>query len=160
MASLIKTPTKTNPLLARYLLALATRPLLTKCITSGILSFVQEVLASHLAGVPFNVSRNAPAIEQLLATAKVDMRAFKMAIYGFFVSAPMGHYLMGALQKAFAGKTGRASKIGQLAASNLIIAPIQTFVFLSCMAIISGAQTTEAVLARVKGGFRKMITAS
>jgi peroxisomal membrane protein 2 len=48
-----------------------------------------------------------------------------MALYGFFISAPLGHFLVGALQKAFAGKTGTAAKIGQIVASNLLIAPIQ-----------------------------------
>ena len=39
----------------------------------------------------------------------------------------MGHVLVGTLQKAFAGKTGSAARIGQLLANNLIVAPIQTF---------------------------------
>jgi len=55
------------------------------------------------------------------------MRALKIAAYGFFISAPMGHVLVGTLQKAFAGKTGSAARIGQLLANNLIVAPIQTF---------------------------------
>lgn len=55
------------------------------------------------------------------------MRAVKIALYGLLVSGPRGHVLVGELQKAFAGKTGRASKLGQIFASNLIISPIQTF---------------------------------
>lgn len=49
-----------------------------------------------------------------------------MAIYGAFVSAPMSHYLVGALQKVFAGKTSGRAKIAQILANNLLIAPIQT----------------------------------
>ena len=49
-----------------------------------------------------------------------------MALYGFFVSAPLGHVLVGLLQKAFAGKVGLKHRLGQLLASNLLIAPIQT----------------------------------
>jgi len=63
----------------------------------------------------------------VLARAKVDARAVKMALYGFIVSAPLSHVLVGELQKAFAGRTGRAAKLGQVLASNLIVSPIQTF---------------------------------
>jgi peroxisomal membrane protein 2 len=55
------------------------------------------------------------------------MRAVKIALYGLLVSGPLSHVLVGELQKAFAGKTGRASKLGQIFASNLIISPIQAF---------------------------------
>lgn len=49
-----------------------------------------------------------------------------MALYGFFVSAPLGHFLVGLLQKAFAGKVGLKYRLAQLLASNLLVAPIQT----------------------------------
>ena len=48
-----------------------------------------------------------------------------MAIYGFFISAPLGHVLVGLLQRAFAGKTGARAKLGQILASNLLVAPVQ-----------------------------------
>ena len=52
---------------------------------------------------------------------KVDSRAFKMALYGFCVSAPLGHVLVGRLQRTFAGR-----RLAMVLASNLIVAPIQT----------------------------------
>ena len=48
------------------------------------------------------------------------------AFAGGLISAPLGHALVGALQKAFAGRTGKRAKFGQILASNLFIAPIQT----------------------------------
>lgn len=45
-------------------------------------------------------------------------------MYGFFVSAPMGHFFVGLLQRAFAGRTSTGAKIAQILASNLLIAPI------------------------------------
>lgn len=49
-----------------------------------------------------------------------------MALYGFLVSAPLGHVLVTALQRAFAGKTSTGAKVAQILASNLLVAPIQT----------------------------------
>jgi hypothetical protein len=96
--------------------------------TKGTLCFLQEVLGSHFASVPVRKpAKDAPLYSHVLARAKVDARALKMALYGFVVSAPLSHILVGNLQKAFAGRTGRAAKIGQVVASNLIVSPIQAF---------------------------------
>ncbi len=64
---------------------------------------------------------------RLLARSKVNTRAVKIALYGLLVSGPLSHVLVGQLQKAFAGKAGRAAKLGQIFVSNLIISPIQAF---------------------------------
>lgn len=97
------------------------------CSIVGVLGFIQEVLANHIAGVPVYASKDAPVPQRALAAAKIDLRALKIAAYGFLISAPMGHVLVGTLQKFFAGKTSRGSKIAQLLANNLVVAPIQTF---------------------------------
>jgi len=60
-----------------------------------------------------------------LAAAYIDAKAFKLALYGFLVSAPLSHFLVGALQNAFKGKTSSRDKILQIIASNLLISPIQ-----------------------------------
>ena len=87
------------------------------------------MLSSHLAGIPARrqPSRDAPIYSHVLASTRVTMRAVKIALYGLLVSGPLSHILVGELQKAFAGKTGRASKFSQIFASNLIISPIQAF---------------------------------
>ena len=136
------------PLLHVYLAQLAEHPLRTKALTSGeyyrtasflscrwsqrthpkgTLCFLQEVLGSHLAGVPVRQPADAPLYSHVLARAKVSTRAVKVALYGFLVSAPLSHALVGELQRAFAGKTGRTARLGQIFASNLIVSPIQTF---------------------------------
>lgn len=122
--------------------------------------------------------KTASFISHLLANAKIDAKSVKMAIYGFFVSAPLGHVLVGALQKRFAGKTGTAAKIGQILASNLLVAPIQATgnyllfreiyaqnmhsmsnfaVYLSSMAIINGAKSIDDIIRTVKGGFMSVM---
>ena len=60
-----------------------------------------------------------------LARAQVSGKAFKMAAYGAFISAPVSHTLVNALQRVFAGKTGLQARLGMLLASQLIVAPIQ-----------------------------------
>lgn len=94
---------------------------------SATLCFLQEVLGSSLAGMPVKrPAKDTFWLLHALAGTHVDVKALKMALYGFFISAPIGHVLIGTLQKAFAGKTGVGAKIAQIVASNLLVAPIQT----------------------------------
>jgi peroxisomal membrane protein 2 len=131
------------------------------------------VLSSHLAGVPAQrqPARDAPLYLHVLARTKVTMRAVKIGLYGLLVSGPLSHVLVGELQKAFAGKTGRASKLGQILASNLIISPIQAFcellsfpllkhwsmhfflVYLFSLSVINGAKSWNDVKMALMDGF-------
>jgi hypothetical protein len=49
-----------------------------------------------------------------------------MAGYGGLISAPLNHYMVGALQKAFEGKVGAKWRLAQLLANNVLVAPITT----------------------------------
>jgi peroxisomal membrane protein 2 len=152
------TPAKTNTLLAKYLAQLVAHPLRTKAATSATFCFLQEVLGSNLAGLPVKKpSRDAPFLVHVLARSHIDLKAIKMALYGMLLSAPMSHYLVGALQRAFAGKTGLGARIAQILASNLLIAPIQTAVYLSSMAVINGAKSYKEVIGTVRAGFFSVI---
>jgi len=146
-----------HPLLASYLRQLALRPLSTKCITAAVLLFVQDILSSHLAGVPSFYSKVDSAYTRALKVAKIDSRAFKMAAYGFFVSAPMSHLLVGSMQKFFAGKTSPLAKVAQLLGNNLLIAPIQSAVYLVCVAIINGARTRAQIEGVVRSKFMGLL---
>jgi peroxisomal membrane protein 2 len=84
------------------------------------------VLSAYLAGSRVTASKNAPALAHILAKAKIDSKAFKMALYGFAVSAPLSHYLNGTVQSLFAGKPSKGAKIGQLLSSYFVVMPIQT----------------------------------
>lgn len=134
--------------LAAYLDQLQKNPLRTKMLTSGSLSATQELLASWIAK-----DRNAHGN---YFTSRVP----KMAAYGAFVSAPLGHLLISILQKAFSGRTSLKAKILQIVASNLIVAPIQNSVYLISMAIIAGAQTIHQVHATWKAGFMPVMKIS
>ncbi|KAG7099060.1 hypothetical protein E1B28_000935 [Marasmius oreades] len=144
----------THPLLVKYLEQLAAHPLRTKAFTTAFISFLQEVVASHIAGAPVKKpSRNAPILQHLLARARIDTRAVKLAIYGFLVSAPLSHVLVGSLQKFFAGKVGVQAKMAQIFVHNLLISPIQALAYLTSMAIINGARTKEGIARTIKTGF-------
>ncbi|KAL2136351.1 hypothetical protein VTI74DRAFT_4183 [Chaetomium olivicolor] len=138
----------TKGYLAAYLRQLEDHPLRTKMLTAGTLAGSQELLASWLAK-----DRNKHGN---YFTSRVP----KMAAYGAFVSAPLGHFLIWLLQKIFSGRTSLKAKIMQILVSNLIIAPIQNSVYLVAMALIAGAKTFHQVKATVKVGFWKVMRVS
>lgn len=78
-------------------------------LTAGTLAGAQELLGSWLAR-----DRNK---QGHYFTSRVP----KMATYGAFVSAPLGHFLIWLLQKVFRGRTSLKAKIMQIVISNLIV---------------------------------------
>jgi len=145
-------------LLNAYLSQLAVRPLQTKMATSGVLSFLQEVLASRLARLSQQPAEKAAA--RITHESIVSSKAWKMAIYGAFVSAPMGHLLVGTLQKTFAGKTSKLARFGQVLASNIFVAPIQAFVYLVSMCVINGLRDPQTILQSVKARYFSVLKIS
>ncbi|KAH7350104.1 integral membrane protein [Plectosphaerella cucumerina] len=138
----------TKGYLAAYIRQIEENPLRTKMLTSGTLAGAQELIASFLAK-----DRNKHGN---YFTSRVP----KMAAYGAFVSAPVGHFLIWLLQKIFAGRTSLRAKILQIIFSNLVIAPIQNSIYLTAMALIAGARTFHQVRATVKVGFWKVMKVS
>lgn len=98
-----------SPLSQAYLKQLQSNPLRTKMLTSGSLSGLQEVIASWLA---HDRSKHGHYFSS---------RVPKMVAYGALVSAPLGHMLVGLLQKIFAKRTSLKAKILQILVSNLIV---------------------------------------
>lgn len=137
-----------NGYLAAYLRQLQQNPLRTKMLTSGTLAGLQEFLASWIAQ---DRSKHGHYF-----TSRVP----KMAIYGAFISAPLGHVLISILQKMFRGRTSLKAKILQILVSNLIVSPLQNTVYLASMAIIAGARTFHQVRATVRAGFMPVMKVS
>lgn len=117
-------------------------------LTSGSLAALQEVLASWLAQ---DRSKNGHYFSS---------RVPKMAVYGVFISAPLGHILISLLQRVFAGRTSLRAKILQILVSNLVVAPIQNSVYLASMAVIAGARTWHQVRATIRAGFLPVMKVS
>jgi len=150
-------------LLNGYLAQLSINPLRTKMVTSGVLSFLQEVLASYLAGSSVQslaYSSSESTHTRAVSSSKLDVKALKMAVYGCFISAPMSHILVGLLQKAFAGKNSKAARLGQVLASNLFIAPIQAFVYLVSVSFINGLREPSDIMKTVKVKFSSVLRLS
>ncbi|KAG7527451.1 hypothetical protein FFLO_06920 [Filobasidium floriforme] len=148
-------------LLARYLNNLAVKPLKTKAVTSGILFFLQEVIAARASGSPkedwpaknSNLRRVAPPqLLGLLSQLGVSSKAIQMSAYGGLVSAPLAHFFVGFFQKMFAGRTGALARLGQIAAMMSIQTPVMAVVYITSMAIINGARSAETVIRTVKMG--------
>jgi len=137
-----------NGYLAAYLQQLQSNPLRTKMLTSGTLSGLQEFLASWIAH------------DRSKSGHYFTSRVPKMALYGAFISAPLGHVLISILQNIFRGRTSLKAKILQILASNLIISPIQNSIYLVSMALIAGARTFHQVKATVKAGFMPVMKVS
>ncbi|KAK4694058.1 hypothetical protein P7C71_g3449, partial [Lecanoromycetidae sp. Uapishka_2] len=131
-----------------YLQQLQKNPLRTRMLTSGTLAALQEVLASWIAK---DVSSHGHY---------VNSRVPKMAVYGAFISAPLGHFLINILQRLFSGRTSLRAKILQIIVSNLIIAPIQNSVYLASMAVIAGARTFHQIRVTVRAGFMPVMKVS
>jgi hypothetical protein len=136
-------------------------------LTSGALSALQEVLASWLA---HDKSKHGHYF---------SARVPKMAAYGAFISAPLGHMLVSILQWLFKGHTSVKAKVVQILISNLVvsqnlsacspcyweilvpqISPIQNTIYLASMAIIAGARTWHKIRATVKAGFMPVMKIS
>lgn len=78
-------------------------------LTSGSLAALQELLASYIAK---DRSKHGHYFSS---------RVPKMAAYGAFISAPLGHLLISILQRMFSGRTSLRAKILQIVVSNLIV---------------------------------------
>lgn len=78
-------------------------------LTSGASAGLQELLASYLAK-----DRNKHGN---YFTSRVP----KTAAFGALVSAPLGHFMIWLLQKAFKGRTSLRAKIVQILVSNLVV---------------------------------------
>lgn len=165
-----------NTLLSRYLAALNANPLRTKMYTSGVLAALAEILAGHFAGLPPPTEKSLPPtqvnnvsaftqqpfrfIKNILATLGINDRAIKMFIYGAAVSAPLGHVMTGALQRAFAGKTTPKDKIAQIVTSSLTVTVVANVVYLASMAVVNGARSVDKIVAVVKAGIWRMLQIS
>lgn len=98
-----------------YIDQLRAYPLRTKMLTAGSLSALQELIASWIA---HDRSRHGHYF-----TARVP----KMALYGAFVSVPMGQLWIKLMHFLFARRTSLRAKVMQIIISNLLVRDCSLF---------------------------------
>jgi peroxisomal membrane protein 2 len=113
--------------LSLYSANLTLRPILTKASTSATLYTLQEIIAALVTGSPAD-----------------SAKALRMALYGFFISGPLGHFLYSRMENLFAGVKGGKGNLLRLLFSNLIITPVQNSSYLFALALIAGARPKKA----------------
>lgn len=111
-------------------------------LTSGGLSGASELLASWIAK---DRNKNGHYF-----TSRVP----KMAAYGAFISAPLGHILISILQKMFAGRTSLKAKILQILVSNLIVSTEARF-FFGLRLIMIDCSNPKHCVPRLDGSHRR-----
>ncbi|GAA5848839.1 hypothetical protein JCM8547_006363 [Rhodosporidiobolus lusitaniae] len=150
--------------LASYLACLDRSPVATKACTSGFLYLVSELVSSAVASrsLPpsLRVKKNVQGVRSKedkgyspLALLKRYQQALKLAAYGFFVAAPLDHYLYCIHERVFAGRTGKKARILEVVAANTLILPIQNAIYLAVLSVLGGARSLSAIGREVKAGF-------
>jgi len=138
-----------------YLYELRTNELRTKCITAGVLNFVSEVLIRHFAGAPPSkpLRKNASAWGRFLVWSKINGKAVKLALYGGLIAAPMSHFFVTTMHKAFAGRLRNGVQWHMIGTSMLFIAPIQIATYLTSLSYIENGPSKPAVKKTFKAAF-------
>lgn len=115
-------------LLKTYLQLLHSRPVLTKAITSGILSALGNLLSQHI-----EQRRKSKS-----SAKNVDLVALlRFASYGLFFTGPLSHYFYLFLENVIPSSTPMAG-LRRLLLERLIVAPAFLFLFFIVMNFLEG----------------------
>ncbi|KAM9911562.1 hypothetical protein OXX69_003382 [Metschnikowia pulcherrima] len=123
----------------KYLAALSRNPLLTKMATAGVLSSLNEIIASIVSG-QFQKSKFKVFGKERSVNHPSGSKIGSMVIYGALLSTPVAHYYYGFLNKIFAGKQSPKHKLLQLAATLCTLSPLLSAVYVSWLSIINSYQ--------------------
>lgn len=123
----------------KYLAALSRNPLLTKMATAGVLSSLNEIIASIVSG-QFQKSKFKVFGKERSVIHPSGSKIGLMVIYGALLSTPVAHYYYGFLSKFFAGKQSPKNKLLQLAATLCTLSPLLSAVYVSWLSIINSYQ--------------------
>lgn len=122
-----------NTQYSQYLAYLAKYPLLTKSITAGVLSGLNEIIASVLAKDYKYFKLGSCKIKHVFSP-----KILKMIIYGSLILTPISHQLYSVLNTIFKGPNlPPIMKIGQILTSLSVITPTLAAVFVSWLSFIN-----------------------
>ncbi|GJN89974.1 hypothetical protein Rhopal_002963-T1 [Rhodotorula paludigena] len=146
--------------LTSYLGALERRPVATKSATSGLLYLVSEIVSTQLAkptaGRQYAAAAGGKEAKERLSPLRVLQQskpALKLAGYGALIAAPLDHVLYSLLARAFAGRTSRRARVGEVVAANALILPVQNAVYLAALSVLGGARSARQVVSAVRSQF-------
>jgi hypothetical protein len=126
---------------AQYLKLLEEKPFLTKCVTSGFVSFSADITCQ--LGFP-----DRSAEEKEKEGRSLDLwRVLKFTAIGSFFVGPVLHYWYGFLCVKIPGST-LSSTIQRVALDQLVLAPLFVPAFLSIVLILDGK--TETIMEKLK----------
>ncbi|XP_019718424.1 peroxisomal membrane protein 2 [Hippocampus comes] len=131
-------------LLHQYLFLLKKYPILTKSVTSGILSALGNLL-SQILEARKKAQSNASAKE--IDTAG----AARFAIYGLFITGPVSHYFY-QLMEMWMPTTDRYCVIKRLLLDRLVFAPGFLMIFYFVMNILE-AKGSDDFLKKIRGSY-------
>lgn len=120
----------------KYLAALSKNPLLTKMATSGVLSSLNEIIASLSSGL-LNQKKILVLGKETTISHPFSTKIGLMVIYGALLSTPVAHYYYGFSNKIFGAKQSPRTKILQLATALSTLSPFLSAVYVSWLAIIN-----------------------
>ncbi|KAI5959081.1 uncharacterized protein KGF55_005572 [Candida pseudojiufengensis] len=117
---------------AEYLTYLVKYPLLTKSITSGILSGLNETISSAITNEYQESKILGFKVKHVFSPKLINM-----IIYGALISTPISHNLYAIINKIFTPPLTSKGKILRLLTSLFTVTPIITGCFVSWIAIIN-----------------------
>ena len=77
---------------------------------------------------------------------------FRMSAYGFFINAPLSHFLY-ELMNRFVARFDSYQSVLQLGLSNLVILPVQTYVYIGAMGYLVNEQSYEETKKLIRKNF-------
>ncbi|XP_066509308.1 peroxisomal membrane protein 2-like [Hoplias malabaricus] len=132
---LIRDPAQTTKLLQQYLILLKKYPIITKSVTSGVLSALGNLLSQALESKR-NLKKGRP-------TKEVDLHGpIRFAIYGLVVTGPISHYFYQLLE-AVCPSSESNFVLKRLFLERLIFAPAFLLLFFTVMNALEGKSVSD-----------------
>lgn len=124
---------------AKYLGYLAAAPLLTKSITAGCFSGLNEIISSTITNDFAEVTIAGVKVKHFLTP-----KLLTMIIYGSLIATPISHNLYAVINKIFKAPLSPAQKLLQILTSLSTVTPILAGCFTAWIALINNYKPTGA----------------
>ncbi|XP_064209675.1 peroxisomal membrane protein 2 [Anguilla rostrata] len=141
----VRDPAFHRRLLEQYLLLLKKYPILTKSVTSGILSALGNLLSQALE------SRKKRTTDGNLRKGLNVLGPARFAVYGLFCTGPLSHYFYQLMELVFPSSEPYCA-LKRLLLDRLVFAPAFLLLFFFVMNVLEG-RTISAFQGKVRAGY-------